>query len=74
MSTKFVMLGTVHTVAEKIARQWVRGVGKDAEFVDKSDGWYATLDSWPASVTIFLGATKPGLKSGDNVRLTLEKV
>jgi hypothetical protein len=72
MSTKFVMLDTVKLVEEKIAKQWLRGVGPEAKFADNSEGWYATFSSCPASM--YLGASKPGLRAGDRVRLTMEKV
>ncbi len=72
MSTKFIMLACVTRVEEKIARQWVSGAGDKAVFDDRSEGWYAVLDRSPAS--IYLGTGKPGLKEGDTVRLTLEKV
>jgi hypothetical protein len=72
MSTKFVMLDVVARIEEKIARQWVSGTGQDAVFRDASEGWWAIFRSCPASM--YLGTTKPGLRAGNRVRITLEKV
>jgi hypothetical protein len=68
---KYVMRDVVIKVEERIARRWVRGTGKDAEFEDGSEGWYAVFRSCPASM--HLGSDVPTLKAGDRVRLTLEK-
>jgi hypothetical protein len=72
MSTKFVMVDRVRRVEEKIARQWIRGSGPKAEFREGSEGWWAIFESCPASM--YLGTTRPELKAGDAVRITLEKV
>ena len=72
MSTRFVMLGTVRAVEERVARRWLRGAGEAAEFLEESEGWYAVLGEWPISV--YLGKTRVGLRAGDSVRLTLEKM
>ncbi len=72
MSTKFVLVDKVKKVAEKFARRWVGGSGKEAEFEEDSHGWYAELNANPMS--IYLGRSKPGLKSGDTIRITIEKV
>lgn len=72
MSTKFVMLDTVRKVEERIVQRWVSGTGKEAKFAQDSEGWYAVLGAGPGS--IYLGTTEPGLKAGDRVRLTLERV
>jgi hypothetical protein len=69
---KYVMNDIIASVEEKCAKQWMRGVGKDAEFADKTEGWYATFKSCPAS--IYLGTEKPVLSAGDRVRITLERV
>ncbi len=72
MSTKFVMVDRVKKIDHKVAKRWLRGTGKDAEFAEDSAGYWAAFESCPAS--IYLGSAAPGLKAGDAVRLTLEKV
>jgi hypothetical protein len=72
MSTKFVMLDKVARVEEKFAKQWVSGTGQDAVFRSDSAGWYATFTACPASM--YLGTMEPGLKAGDRVRITMERV
>lgn len=72
MKVKIVSYATVKSVEERVARKWIRGAGKDAEFEPKSEGFYANLAEWPGSA--FLGTENPGLKAGDKVKITLEKV
>lgn len=69
---RIVSYVTVVSVQERIARRWVRGAGKDAEFVEDSEGFYAKFAEWPAS--IYLGQTNPGIEVGDRVKFSLEKV
>ena len=70
--SKYVALGTVKSVVEKVARRWVRGSGEKTEFAEDSQGWYAVFGEWPTSM--YLGKEKPNLKVGDKVRLTVEKI
>lgn len=72
MSTKFVMVDRVRKIEHKVAQRWLRGTGKDAVFAEDSVGYWAVFESCPASM--FLGSIEPGLRAGDSVRLTLEKV
>jgi hypothetical protein len=69
---KYTMTDTIKKIEHKAAKRWLRGTGPEAKFVDDSQGYWAVFTSCPAS--IFLGAEAPGLKAGDQVRLTLEKV
>lgn len=72
MSTRFVMVDKVRRVEEKIARRWIGGAGDDAKFQDDSQGWWAVFESCPASM--YLGTLRPGLATGDSVRIILEKI
>ncbi len=69
---KYKMMDRVARVEQRFVRQWVRGVGKDAEFTDDGQGWWLKLETMPTSM--YLGEEKPGLKEGDRVALTVEKV
>lgn len=69
---RVVSYGTVKVLEERIAKQHVRGAGNDAEFRERSEGWYATLHEWPAA--IHFGDERPDLKIGDRVKITVEKV
>jgi hypothetical protein len=66
------MLDTIKKIEERLTRRWRGGVGPEAVFTEDSTGWYAIFESCPAS--IYVGSTAPGLKAGDRVRLTLERV
>lgn len=70
--TKFVYHRTLKAVEERFHKKHVTGAGKDAVMEDVSAGWYATFVEDP--VAAYLGPMKPGLKAGDKVKLTLEKL
>jgi len=72
MKVKFISHATVMQVEERVARRHVRGAGKDAVFQENSDGWYAKFAEWPASA--YLGKEDPGLKVGDRIKITVEKI
>ncbi len=69
---KYMMTDIVSKVEEKVARRWAKGCGKDAEFIDDSQGWWLRLESLPAS--IYIGHDKPELREGDRVSLKVEKI
>lgn len=71
MKQRIVWYATVKEVEERAARKWVRGVGKDAEFKDKSEGWYVTFEDWPAAAHV--GMNQPDVKPGDRVKFSMEK-
>ncbi len=71
MTTKFTIHDTIRSVKLKMARQWLRGVGKDAEFQENTAGWYITLDG---SLSLYIGEEEPKLRAGDRVKVTVEKV
>lgn len=68
---RYVMHDVIVKVEQKISKKWLRGVGKDAEYADKTEGWYATFKSCPASM--YLGVEEPSLRAGDRVKITLEQ-
>lgn len=72
LSTKFVYTRTIKRVEERCAKRWLSGVGPDAKFADDSQGWYALFEEDP--VALYLGTTETGLRAGDRMRLTAEKV
>lgn len=72
MSTRFVMTDKIRKIEQRAAKRWLGGAGKDAKFIEDTQGWYAVFESCPASM--YLGSTEPGLRAGDAVRLVLEKV
>ena len=72
-SDKIVWHGTVTKVEERIARKWVRGTGKDAEFVPDSQGWYVTFREWPGAAA-FVGHEQPDIATGDKVKMSMEVV
>jgi hypothetical protein len=69
--TKFVMMDRVREIEHKFVRQWLSGLGDKAKFRDDSVGYYAIFESCPASM--YLGPDEPGLKEGDQVRVTIER-
>ena len=69
--TKYVTSDVVQRVEHRIARRWVRGLGRDAEFDDDSLGWWVVFQS---CASMYLGREKPGLVAGDRVRVTVEKM
>jgi hypothetical protein len=71
MSVKYVFADVIRTIERKVVKQWVSGTGDKAVFADEGIGWYATLESCPAS--LWLGDDEPPFKTGDTVRLTLER-
>lgn len=71
MTTKFVMTDVIRKVENRIARQWIGGLGEHAKFREDSQGWWAVFESCP--VSMYLGTEKPGLEASDLVRLTLER-
>lgn len=72
MRNRYTFSGVVAKVEERAAKRWVRGVGKDAEFAEDSEGWYVVLDSWPAA--LHFGKHRPDISSGDRVKITVEAV
>lgn len=48
------------------------GIGKDAEFVNQSLGWFVYLKG--SHEALHLGPDKPTLAKGDKVKITVEKV
>lgn len=48
------------------------GIGKDAQFITQSLGWFAYLQG--SHEALHLGMDKPTLAKGDKVRITVEKV
>lgn len=62
---------TVKDVAERFQRDHVRGAGQNAEFTERSLGWFVVLEGWPSALG--LGTEKPELAKGDKIILTLEK-
>lgn len=72
MKVKLISYVTVTQIEERVARKWIRGVGKDAEFEPNSEGFYAKFAEWPSSA--YVGAENPGLAVGDVVKFTMEKV
>lgn len=73
MSTKFHTTVTVKSIEHRFVKQWIRGVGKDAEFKEDSIGWYVTFEENP-STSIYMGHTETHLKKGDRLKMTLERV
>jgi hypothetical protein len=69
--TRYVVRDRVARIEHKVARQWISGTGADAKFEDGTIGWYVVFASCPASM--YLGEDQPDLKTGDRVRLTLER-
>lgn len=69
---RIVWYGTVRAVEHRIARRWVRGTNKDAEFEEDSVGWYVTFHESP--VAAFAGPEQPDIKIGDRVKLSMEVV
>jgi hypothetical protein len=72
MKIRYIIKDQVRRIENKVASQWLSGIGKDAKFAANSCGWYAIFESCPASV--YLGEEEPELKAGDKVRLIVEKV
>jgi hypothetical protein len=68
---RIVCRATIRAVEHRLARQWKRGLGKDAEFSENSEGWYAMLNEFPGSV--FLGDEDVDWRAGDRLRITVER-
>jgi hypothetical protein len=62
---------TVIDVREKFHKNYVRGVGKEAEFVDVSLGWFLRLTS--SFESIFVGHEKPDIEPDDAVYVSIRK-
>lgn len=62
---------TVVSVTEHKSKRYVSGVGDAAVFEEVSAGWFVRISE---SSAIGVGATRPDLKPGDTVLLTMEKV
>lgn len=67
---RIVWYGTVKSVEHRVAKRWVRGTGKDAEFEDNSIGWYMVFQEWP--VAMFVGEDQPTAKINDRIKMTME--
>ena len=48
------------------------GVGKEAQFVSKSHGWFLFLEG--SYEALHVGFEKPAFEKGDAVKITLEKI
>lgn len=70
---KYVMTGTIARIAERTAKQWRGGIGKDATFGEVREGWSVQLKEWPTA-SLDVGIDEPQLAVGDRVRLTLERL
>ena len=63
-------IGRVKSLEERFDKRHVRGAGKEAEFEDRSTGWWLTLDN---GITFGLGRLKPDVVIGDGVRIEFFK-
>lgn len=71
---RYVMHDVIKKIEHRATRRWLRGTGKDAEFSDASEGWWAVLTLCPMSVSLGNEEPRPSeLSVGDAVRLTLER-
>jgi hypothetical protein len=61
----------VISVEEKFHKNYVRGVGKNAEFRDVGIGWFVRLSNSYESLCV--GEGEPDLSPGDIVLVTIEK-
>lgn len=62
----------VSGVHERRKRLYVRGYGSGAEFVERSDGWFITVEGYPMSVEA--GWERPSVEVGDRIRVEIHKV
>lgn len=69
---RIVWYGTVKAVEHRLAKRWVRGTGKDAEFAEDSVGWYLTFFESP--VAAYAGMDEPKIRPGDRMKMSMEVV
>jgi hypothetical protein len=68
---RLVSYETVKSVEQRTRQVWCGGVGKEAKFAFKSEGWWVCFASCPGSM--YVGHAEPELKAGDKIKITLEK-
>lgn len=70
---RYVINSKVLSVEESFTPAYVigSGIGKDAKFVNQSQGWFIFLEG--SYEALYLGKEKPGIEPGDVVKITLEK-
>jgi hypothetical protein len=70
------MLYTIRTrvlkLEERHVSRYISGFGDSATFQDVSIGWFLHLEG--SYEALFLGMEKPGMQTGDEVKITLEKI
>lgn len=69
---EYKVITQVVEVKEHFRQQWVRGHGKDAEFIAVSLGWFVWFKG--SFEALYLGDREPPFKSGDTVSIILRKV
>ena len=59
---------TVTGVEERTKKVWLRGIGKEAEFQDRSEGWWLVCNK---EFSIWVGWSRPEFTVGDRVKFTI---
>lgn len=71
VNVKYVVYTNVVRIEERKARDYVKGFGGNAEFLERSLGWFMFLaGSYEA---IYIGPTKPDFKFNDRIKITFER-
>lgn len=68
--TVYVIMTTVVDIREIFVQRHVSGAGPDTVFESRSLGWFLFLDG--SNEGLHLGSSRPSLKVGDRVKISLE--
>lgn len=67
----YTIIAKVTKLGEHFTKEWLKGSGAEAEFTERSLGWFAMFEG--SFEMLYFGETKPEFDTGNKVKITFTK-